>query len=56
MDFEGDERLREGGWWMEWSEKMARITQSSKPKLGDGWIFSKCLEKFPCEMIKLVRV
>ena len=26
---------------MEWSEKIPRITQNSKPKLGDGWICSK---------------
>ena len=29
MGVEGDGRLREGGWWMEWSEKMPRITQNS---------------------------
>jgi len=47
MGAKGDKRLREGGWWMEWSEKIHRITQNSKPRLGDGWIYSTCLEKFP---------
>ena len=41
---------------MEWSEKIPKITQNSKPKSGDGWIHSKSLEKFPCEMMKLARV
>jgi len=41
---------------MKWSEKMPRITQNSKPRLGDGWIFSAFLEKFPCKMMKLVKV
>ena len=39
----GDGRLREGGGWVEWSEKMPRITKNSKPRLGDGWICSTCL-------------
>jgi len=26
----GDGRLREGGGWVEWSDKMPRITQNSK--------------------------
>lgn len=43
----GDGRFREGGRWVEWSEKTPMITQNSKPKLGDGWICSKSLEKLP---------
>jgi len=43
----GDGRLREGGIWVEWSGKIPRITLNSKPRLGDGWICSKSLEKFP---------
>ena len=35
---------------------MPRITQNSKLSLEDGWIFSTCLEKFPCKMMKSVRV
>jgi len=56
MGVEGDGRPREGGWWVEWSEKMPRITQKSKPRLGYGWICSTSLEKFPCKMMKLVKV
>lgn len=41
---------------MEWSEKMPRVTQNSKPRLGDGWVFSTCLEEFLCKMMKLVKV
>jgi len=44
---EGEGRLQEGGWWVEWSDKMTRIIQNSKPSLGDDWICSTCLEKFP---------
>lgn len=43
MGAEGDGRPREGGLWVEWSEKMPRITQNSKQRLGDGWIFSVML-------------
>jgi len=56
MGVGGDGRIRKGSWWMEWSEKMPRITQNSKPRLRDGWICSTCLEKFPCKMMKLVKV
>ncbi len=56
MGFGGDGRLREGGGWVEWSEKIPRITQNSKRRLGDGCICSTCLEKFPCKMMKLVKV
>jgi len=43
------------GVWNEAKECLGPL-QNSKPKLGDGWICSKSLEKFPCEMMKLVRV
>ena len=56
MGVEGDGRLREGGWWVEWSDKMQIITQNAKPRLGDGWIFSTCWEEFLCEMMRLVKV
>ena len=56
MGVGGDGRLREGGWWIEWIKKMPRITQKSKPKLGDGRICSKSLEKFPWEIMKWLRV
>jgi len=56
MGAEADGRPREGGWWVEGSEKNPRITQNSKPRLGDGWILSTCLEMFPCKMMKLVKV
>jgi len=49
-------RLGEGGGWVEWSEKMPRITQNSIPRLGDGWIHSTCLEKFLCKMMRLVKI
>ena len=52
----GDGRLREGGGWVEWSDKIPRITQNSKPRLGDGWIRSTCLKEFLCKMMKLVTV
>ena len=42
------------GGWNEARECLGPL-QNSKPKLGDGWICSKILEKFPCEMMKLVR-
>jgi len=41
---------------VEWSEKRPKITQNPKPSLGDGWIHSKWLRKFPCKMMKLVKV
>ena len=41
---------------MEWSEKRPRITQKSIARLGDGWIRSKCLRKFLCKMMRLVKV
>ena len=56
MGFEGDGRLREGGWRMERCKEIPRVTQNSKPRLEYGWIFSTSLEKFPCKMMKLVRV
>jgi len=43
------------GGWNEAREGLGPF-QNSKPKLGDGWIFSTSLEKFPCERMKLVRV
>ena len=49
-------RLREGGGWVEWTEKIPRITRNSKPRLGDGWICSRCLEEFLCKMMRLVKV
>ena len=52
----GDGRLREGGGWVEWGEKIPRITQNSKPRLGYGWIRSTCLEEFLCKMMRLVKV
>jgi len=48
----GDGRLREGGWWMEWSEKMSRITTKSTTRIEYGWIHSMCLEKFLCKIMK----
>lgn len=56
MGVGGDGRLRGSGLWVELSEKMPRITQNSKPKLGDGWICSTCLEEFLSKMMKLVKV
>jgi len=41
---------------VEWSKKNPRISQNSKPKLEDGRVCSKILEKFPWEMMKLGRV
>jgi len=41
--------------WNEARESLGPL-QKSKPKLGDGCICSTSLEKFPCEMMKLVRV
>lgn len=52
----GDGRLREFGGWVEWSDKMPRITQNSKPRLGDCWIRSTCLEEFLCKMMRLVKI
>lgn len=49
-------RLRKGGGWVEWSEKMPRITQNSIPRLGYGWICSTCLEEFLCKMMRLVKI
>jgi len=59
---------REKGWMLKvmeilgkmfsgWNESRECLgpLQNSKPKLGDGWICSKRLEKFPSEMMKLVR-
>ena len=40
---------------MEWSDKMPRVSQNSKPRLGDGWICSIGLEEFLCKMMKLVK-
>lgn len=56
MGVVGDGRLREGGSYVELSEKMPRVSHNSKPRLGYGWIFSTCLEEFLCEMLKLVKV
>lgn len=52
----GDGRLREGGGWMKWSDKIQRITKSSISRLGDGWIRSTCLEEFLCKIMRLVKV
>ena len=43
------------GGWNEAREFLGSL-QNSKPRLGDGWICSTSLEKFPCEKMKLVRV
>jgi len=43
------------GRWNEAREFLGPL-HNSKPKLGDGWICSKNLEKFRCEMMKLERV
>ena len=43
------------GGWNEARECLGPL-QNSKPRLEDGWICSTSLEKFPCEMMKLVRV
>ena len=41
---------------MEWSEKVPRVTQNSKQRLGGDSICSTCLEEFLCKMMKLVKV
>ena len=56
MGDRGDGKLRKGAWWMEWSEKITRITQNSKPRLGDGWLCSIMLGEVSFNMMKLVRV
>ena len=56
MVYGGDGRIREGGGSVEWSEKMPRINQYSKPRLGDGCIRSTCLDEFLCKMMRFVKV
>ncbi len=34
MDVEGDGKLREGGWWMEWGKGVHRTTSELKTKVG----------------------
>lgn len=34
MDVEGDGKLSEGGWWMEWGKGVPRITSELKTKVG----------------------
>ena len=43
------------GGWNEARECLGPL-QNLKPRLGDGWICSTSLGKFPCEIMKLVRV
>ena len=43
-----------GGWNEE--RELQGPLQNSKPRLGDGWICSTSLEKFPCRMMKLVTI
>jgi len=43
------------GGWNEARRYLGSL-QNAKPKLEDGWIFSISLDKFPCKMMKLVRV
>ena len=62
-------QLREKGWMLKVMESLGKVVggwneardclgplHNSKPELGDGWICSTSLEKYSCEMMKLVRV
>lgn len=34
MDFEGDEKLREDGWWMKWAEEVPKTPTNLKTRVG----------------------